>query len=129
MRSGLGRWITHGWLGGVLPLWSLAGADLAHANLEGAYLRGADLFGANLSDANLHGADLYGANLRCASVRGADLRGANLQGVEVCVCPQEMCLKTFRTLLGFGWSADDQGRLSRLRPLSIPAALPAMVPA
>lgn len=46
----------------------LEGADLRHANLEGADLEGAVLRGANLRCANLEGAYLG----------GADLRGANL---------------------------------------------------
>jgi hypothetical protein len=121
MRLGLGAWITHGWLSGLLPHWQLAGAHLAGADLAGAFLRGADLFGASLAGANLRGADLYGANLRCAVLEEAELRGANLHAAEVCVCPQASCLKTFRTLLGFGWSADKNGRLSRLRPLPAPS--------
>lgn len=49
----------------LLPLWSMAYADLRDADL-----RDADLRGANLRGADLTGADLTGANLRFADLRG-----------------------------------------------------------
>ena len=51
----------------------LADADLAGANLTGAYL-----WSANLSRANLTGADLVGASLTEAYLRRANLSGADL---------------------------------------------------
>ena len=54
----------------------LADADLAGANLTGAYL-----WSANLSRANLTGADLYETNLSRASLTGANLTGADLDDV------------------------------------------------
>ena len=57
---------------GLLPLYSMRGANLRGANLNGADLRGADLNGANLRWANLNGANLNGANLNGADLRGAD---------------------------------------------------------
>ena len=53
----------------------LADADLAGANLTGAYLWSADL-----SRANLPGADLVGARLAEAYLVGADLSEADLTG-------------------------------------------------
>jgi uncharacterized protein YjbI with pentapeptide repeats len=84
---------THGdlWLAHV----DLAGANLAHVNMERADLRGANLSGcdlsharlagarldkANLSHANLEGSDLSEASLIKCDVRGANLRGATLDG-------------------------------------------------
>jgi len=58
----------------------LRGADLRGADLDGAYLRGASLAGANLDGANLAGANLAGANLDGAYLAGANLAGANLDG-------------------------------------------------
>jgi uncharacterized protein YjbI with pentapeptide repeats len=66
----------------------LSGANLSGANLSGANLFGANLFGANLSRANLSGAnlsraDLSGANLSRADLSGANLSRANLSGVNL----------------------------------------------
>jgi len=71
-----------------LALANLAGAYLTDANLEGAnlkgaYLAGADLAGANLAHANLTGADLAGANLAHANLTGANLAGAYLAGANL----------------------------------------------
>ena len=78
-------WVRWAISEGILPSWSLRGADLSGANLYGAdlygaCLRGANLYGANLSDANLRDADLSGANLQDANLRGANLYGADLYG-------------------------------------------------
>lgn len=74
------------------------GADLAHANLEEAYLGSANLEKANLADTNFKGASLQGANLsktdlwsvnlessdlRGANFKGSYLRGANLRGTDI----------------------------------------------
>jgi len=59
---------------------NLAGAYLAGANLAGAYLADANLADANLADANLAGANLADANLAGANLAGAYLAGANLAG-------------------------------------------------
>ena len=69
----------------------LADADLAGANLTGAYLwsadlsranlTGADLVGASLTEAYLRGANLSGADLTNATLTEADLSGAILDGV------------------------------------------------
>jgi len=66
----------------------LGGANLADANLGGANLGGANLGGANLADANLGGANLadanlWGANLADANLGGANLGGANLWGANL----------------------------------------------
>ena len=53
----------------------LEGAQLQHADLEGAHLGGAHLEGADLRDTHLEGAHLGGAHLE-----GADLRDAHLEG-------------------------------------------------
>ena len=53
-------------------------ANLAGADLAGAYLTGADLREANLAGAYLTGAYLRGADLRGAYLAGADLTRANL---------------------------------------------------
>jgi len=58
-------------------------ANLADANLAGAYLVDANLAGAYLTHASLAGADLTGANLVCADLAGADLTGANLAGANL----------------------------------------------
>jgi len=68
---------------GILPSWSLRGADLRGADLSGADLSGADLSRAILSDAYLIGADLYGAYLQGADLQGADLSGADLSGANL----------------------------------------------
>ena len=57
-----------------------AGANLARANLAGAYLPGACLDGANLTGAYLTGACLDGANLTGANLARANLDGASLAG-------------------------------------------------
>jgi uncharacterized protein YjbI with pentapeptide repeats len=61
----------------------LAGANLARANLAGAYLAGANLAGANLARAYLEGAYLAGANLARANLAHANLEGANLAGANL----------------------------------------------
>ena len=64
------------WFEGVLPAWSMRGANLTDANLRGAGLARAYLVGACLTGACLTGADLRWADLRGADLRGADLTGA-----------------------------------------------------
>ena len=69
----------------------LADADLAGANLTGAYLwsanlsradlTGAVLVGASLTEAYLRGANLSGADLTNATLTEANLFGADLDGV------------------------------------------------
>ena len=71
----------------LLPVVSLAGADLrgldfADQNLAESDLSDANLSGADLSRADLSRADLSGANLRNADLRNADLSGANLSGAN-----------------------------------------------
>jgi uncharacterized protein YjbI with pentapeptide repeats len=71
----------------------LSQAELAGAELSGAYLNEADLSGANLSGANLGGAYLFAANLSGANLSGAALgraaliqtilEGADLTGCRV----------------------------------------------
>jgi len=68
---------------GVIPSWSLSGANLSRAYLSGADLSGADLSGASLSGANLSGASLSGAYLSGANLSGADLSGAILSGANL----------------------------------------------
>lgn len=69
---------------GLLPLMSMAGADLkgkslVGANLAGVDLSGADLTGVDLSGASLHGADLTGAILKSAKLEGVNLQQATLK--------------------------------------------------
>ena len=71
---------------GMLPRFSLYGADLRGADLRGADLSGANLRGANLYGANLRGANLSGADLSVADLYGANLRGANLSGADLRGC-------------------------------------------
>lgn len=59
---------------------SLAGRDLAGADLRGAQLAGIDLTGAFLEHANLAGADLTGALCEGAVFAGACLDGAKFHG-------------------------------------------------
>ena len=66
----------------------LAGADLSHAQLDGALLCGVRLAGADLSSASLTRAQLFtarleGAVLVAANLRRADLRGAQLDGANL----------------------------------------------
>lgn len=68
---------------GILPSWSLSGADLRGANLIDANLIGANLRDANLRGAYLRGADIRGADLSDANLRGADLRDAYLYGADL----------------------------------------------
>ncbi|XHS77596.1 pentapeptide repeat-containing protein [Burkholderiaceae bacterium UC74_6] len=70
---------------------SLAGRDLAGADLRGACLAGVDLSGCLLEAARLDGADLRGARLDCAvltqaSLVGAQLAGASLREANLCGC-------------------------------------------
>jgi hypothetical protein len=76
------KWLGWAWQVGMLPQWTLSGADLSGADLYGASLCGADLCGANLSGADLCGADLSGADLRGANLSWADLSGADLSGAD-----------------------------------------------
>jgi hypothetical protein len=69
--------------GAYLARASLAEANLRGANLRGVYLRGADLSRANLRGADLTGASLTGANLAGANLAGASLTGANLFGANL----------------------------------------------
>ena len=62
---------------------TLAGADLAGANLDGAKLVGANLNGAILAGANLYGAILDGAKLVGANLAGANLYAAKLVGANL----------------------------------------------
>ena len=98
---------------GLIPLWSMFGADLAGINLRQVELIGADMENANLTGAclaevlfpgarlvnaclvdadltnaclvgaNLAGANLAGANLTNANLTGANLAGANLAGAQL----------------------------------------------
>jgi len=54
-------------------------ADLARANLRGAYLFEANLEGASLNEANLQNAFLLEANLEGVDLLSAQLKGVNLQ--------------------------------------------------
>jgi len=53
---------------GLIPMWSMYGANLSHADLSHADLRGADLYSADLYGANLYGANLHDADLRSANL-------------------------------------------------------------
>ena len=63
LKSDLRKYIGWAFVRGIIPLWSMQGA-----NLEGAYLRYAYLGGANLRDANLRDAYLGGAKIGRAHV-------------------------------------------------------------
>jgi uncharacterized protein YjbI with pentapeptide repeats len=62
---------------------NFTGANLAFADLTSADLSGADLSGANLADAELMGANLIGADLNDANLTGAYLSGADLSGADL----------------------------------------------
>jgi uncharacterized protein YjbI with pentapeptide repeats len=65
-------------------LWySLAGADLSGAKLNGVSFFRANLTGANLSNAKMIGANLSKARLSRSNFSKADLSKANLTGVEI----------------------------------------------
>jgi uncharacterized protein YjbI with pentapeptide repeats len=93
LKSPLGKYVGWAWNAGLIPLWSMGGADLSGADLRSANLRSADLRSADLSGANLRsdlsGADLSGADLRSADLSGAsaDLSGANLSGADLSAVP------------------------------------------
>ena len=73
-------------LGEILRLHELWLAEKdggTQANLAGADLKGAYLVCANLEGANLTGACLEGANLSGACLEDTDLRGANLSGADL----------------------------------------------
>jgi len=63
----------------VIPIISLAGAELSGVDLTRANLTGADLSKANLSQARLMGAHLNEADLRAANLLDADLSAAILR--------------------------------------------------
>ena len=83
LKSDLRKYIGWAFVRGIIPLWSMQGANLEGANLGGAYLGGANLGGANLGGAYLGGANLEGANLGGANLEGAYLGGANLEGANL----------------------------------------------
>jgi uncharacterized protein YjbI with pentapeptide repeats len=71
----------------------LAGADLRHINLAGQNLAGCLLEYANLSDANLQGADLSHAAMTQAQLSRADFTGADLTKANLCESMgEEICL-------------------------------------
>jgi len=79
-----------GWFvyAGLIPAWSMHGADMRDTDLRNADLRGADLQCADLSHADLRGAnltnaDLRGANLTDTNLRYADLRGAIMSHADL----------------------------------------------
>ena len=78
IKSPLRKWFGWAVHSGLIPLWSMADANLSGADLSGADLRYANLIGANLVDAELTGANLVGANLMGTDLTGANLTGANL---------------------------------------------------
>jgi hypothetical protein len=82
---------------------NLTGANLAGANLTGAYLTGADLAGANLAGANLTNANLAGAYLADANLTGANLAGANLTGANLAGANLPPVLIQPETGGFFGW--------------------------
>ena len=61
LKSDLRKYIGWAFVRGIIPLWSMQGANLEGANLGGANLEGAYLGGAYLEGANLEGAYLGGA--------------------------------------------------------------------
>ena len=78
LHGPLGRYVGWAYRAGLLPLWSLSGANLSGANLSGADLSRANLSRANLSGADLSRADLFEADLSRANLSGANLSGADL---------------------------------------------------
>ena len=83
LKSDLREYIGWAFVRGIIPLWSMQGANLLRANLEGAYLEGANLLRAYLEGAYLGGANLEGANLEGANLLRANLEGANLEGANL----------------------------------------------
>ena len=88
LKTPMRRWIGWAYRVGLIPLWSMSGAnlseaDLSEADLSGANLHEADLRGANLSWADLSEADLSLADLSWADLSGANLRGANLHEADL----------------------------------------------
>jgi hypothetical protein len=61
----------------------LWGANLARADLAGAYMTKGQFIGADFEGAELGGADLSRSCLKCANFNGANLKGANLR--EACL--------------------------------------------
>ena len=55
----LGQYMGWLWAMGIVPAWSMSGANLSSANLSSADLSGATLSGATLCRADLRGADQY----------------------------------------------------------------------
>ncbi len=65
---------------------TLAGADLARADLRDIRLIEADLSAADLTRADLTDAHLFGANLQGANLFKANLEGSNLNGADLRRC-------------------------------------------
>ena len=126
----LGIYLGWAFTKGLIPQWSMNGADLRHANLRYITLRAADLSCADLSytdlscadlsytdlsytdlsHANLSGANLSGANLSCADLSCADLSYtdlsyANLTGAKLCICNSQECAALRKILDKAGWKA------------------------
>ena len=78
LKSDLRKYIGWAFARGIIPLWSMQGANLGRANLVRANLYSANLESANLENANLENANLYSANLESANLGGANLGRANL---------------------------------------------------
>ena len=83
LKTPMRRWIGWAYRVGLIPLWSMSGANLSEADLSEADLSGANLHEADLSGANLHEADLRGANLHEADLRGANLSWADLSEADL----------------------------------------------
>ena len=83
LKSDLRKYIGWAFARGIIPLWSMQGANLGRANLVRANLYSANLESANLVRANLESANLENANLENANLYSANLESANLGGANL----------------------------------------------
>ena len=114
LRGPLGKYLGWAFRAGLLPMWSLDGANLDGANLDGANLTGAYLTGASLARANLARANFTGASLARANLTGASLARANLTGAKVCLCSDGACTRLREFLAAAGWAPGADDLLARL---------------
>ena len=80
LKSDLRKYIGWAFARGIIPLWSMQGANLGRANLGGSNLGRANLEDANLENANLENANLENANLGGSNLGRSNLGRANLEG-------------------------------------------------
>jgi hypothetical protein len=95
----------------VIPLWSMANANLANANLAYANLAYANLANTNLADANLAYANLAYANLANTNLADANLANAYLANANLADAYLAGATYTKYTIWPEGFNITDSGAI------------------